>query len=306
MRYAMTIDILRDTITRLHESAAALAALGVALDARATGTPLGSELEPPIGDIVAALGLREALAVAQPSDLQPLLAEIRTFALTNAKLLFASSRACGWAHAEPEILHAAGDVSVAVARTLKRLSAQLPGLTERLHSPGSTFLDIGVGVAALSIEMARLWPTLRVVGIDRLAPAIALGRERVGAADLADRIVLREQSAEELSDRDAFDLAWLPGAFVSQDNVEALVGRLKSALRPRGWLLLAILCPPAEGDALKTALTRLRAAMFGGTATTAETIEALLTRQGFVDVRTLPRSPSSLTALVAGRRATMS
>lgn len=59
-----------------------------------------------------------------------------------------------------------------------------------LNAEGASFLEVGVGVAAIAIEMARLWPSLRVVGIDGWAPALAVARENVRATDLASRIEL--------------------------------------------------------------------------------------------------------------------
>jgi len=297
----MAIDSLRQIVADLNASAGALAALGAALDAQTSGVALEPGIRPYVEDVVAALGAREALADVAPSELQPLLGEIRAFAMTNSQLLFAATRRSGWMHSDPEILQAAGDVSIAFPRALKRsLARHLPGLAERLESPGASFLDIGVGVGALSIEMARLWPTLHIVGIDRWAPALALARDRVQAASLAERIELREQAGEELPDIDFFDLAWIPGAFVSEESTRALIQRVCRALRPGGWLLFAILS--SRGDTLAMAVARLRTAIFGGFVTTNEDLELLLRRQGFVDVRTLPRSPSSLGAVVAARR----
>ena len=297
----MAIASLRQTVADLNVSAGALAALGAALDARTNGVELEPGIRRHLEDVVTALGAREALCDASSSELQPLLGEIRAFALTNSQFLFAATRRSGWMHCEPEMLQAAGDVSIAFPRALQRsIASHLPGLAERLAAPGASFLDIGVGIGALSIEMARLWPTLHIVGIDRWAPALALARDRVQAAGLAERIALREQNAEELPDVDAFDLAWIPGAFVSEEATPTLIRRIHRALRPGGWLLFAMFCSDDSGVA--AAVARLRTAMFGGFVTTNENIERLLGRQGFVDVRTLPRSPGSSGAVVAARR----
>ena len=77
---------------------------------------------------------------------------------------------------------------------------RIDGLAARLECPTASFLDVDVGVAALSITMARLWPALRVVGIDLWEPALALARQYVADADLGDRIELRQQAVEELAD----------------------------------------------------------------------------------------------------------
>ena len=297
----MAIASLRQIIANLNASAGALAALGAAFDAKMSGVALEPELRAHVEDIVTALGASEALRDTSSSELQPLLGEIRAFAMTNIQLLFAATRRAGWTHSAPEILQAAGDVSIAFPRALQRsIAPHLPGLAERLASPGASFLDVGVGVGALSIEMARLWPTLDIVGIDRWAPALELARDRVQAAGLAERIALREQNGEELPDVEAFDLAWIPGAFVSEEATRTLIRSVHRALRPGGWLLFAIIC--SGDDTLEAAVARLRTAMFGGFVTTNETIEPLLSRQGFIDVRTLSPSPGSPSAVVAAQR----
>lgn len=52
-------------------------------------------------------------------------------------------------------------------------------------------LDLGCGPADIPIRLARALPGCRVTGVDGSAPMIALGREAIRAAGLADRITLR-------------------------------------------------------------------------------------------------------------------
>ena len=297
----MTIDALREIVSRLNASAGALAALGAALDARVTGRSLDPAIQPHVEDVVAALGAREALAEATAAQLKPLAGEIRTFTLTGAKLLLGGAGIAGWGHTEAEILQAAGDVSAAFPHSLARaIAPQLEGLAERLRSPGARFLDVGTGVAVLAIEMARLWPSLQVVGIDPWAPALTLARANVSAAGLEARIELRHQAGQDLPDREAFDLAWIPGLFIPEQALPPIVHRVHRALRPGGWLLLAMV--KAGGDPLAAALARLRAALFGGLVTTTEKVEGLLREEGFANPRTLPAPPTALTAIIAAHR----
>jgi cyclopropane fatty-acyl-phospholipid synthase-like methyltransferase len=68
---------------------------------------------------------------------------------------------------------------------------RLAGLAERLNAPSASFLDVGVGVGVIAIEMCRAYPALRVVGLE---PAEAPRREalgRIAAAGLSDRIEIR-------------------------------------------------------------------------------------------------------------------
>src|SRR5262249_4902301 len=151
-------------------------------------------------------------------------------------------RSAGWTHTDRAVLEAAGDVSATFPHALAtRIAPQLEGLDARLGAPGATFLDVGVAVATLAIEMARRWPALRVLGVDPLAAAVALGRERVRAAGLEARIELREQSAEQLVDASVFDLAWIPSAFIAASALQRVVDRAYAALRPGGWLLFPVM-----------------------------------------------------------------
>ena len=293
---------LAETISQLGKSADALAAIGAALDAQANDVALDPAIRPHIEGVLSALGLSAAIESLPKAELLPMLGQIRTFSLANVKLLFAATRGAGWNHVEPELLQAAGDASAGFPDRLKAgIAPHLDGLAERLAAPGASFLDIGIGVAALSIAMARTWPNLKIVGIDPWPPAIALAHEAVVAAGLADRIELRAQAGEEIADRNAFDLAWLPSLFVPRQAVPDALARVLTAMRPGAWLLVPILQPTE--DALVASLMRLRVAMFGGWAWSAGELEALLRDKGYAQVRTMASSPQAITALVVGRKA---
>jgi len=292
---------LAETVAQFGRSADALAAIGAALDARANKCEIDPAIRSHVEAVLSTLGMADAVENLPAAEITPMLGQIRTFALANAKLLFSVTRGTGWNHVEPELLQAAGDASAGFPERLKAgVAPNLEGLSARLATPGAAFLDIGVGVAALSIAMARAWPTLDIVGIDPWPPALAMAPEAVAVAGLSDRIVLREQAGQEITDRNAFDLAWLPSLFVPHEAVADIVACVSAALRPGGWLLVPILRP--TGDALATALSRLRVAMFGGWTWSSEELEALLRDNNYGQVRTMAPSPQALTALVAARK----
>ena len=296
----MTIEQIRELVGRLNAGAGSLAALGAALDAKVNGIAIEPRMQPHIDALVTALGGSDALADLTGAELRPVLAEIRTFGLLNTKLLFAGTRTSGWAHTD-ETLQATGEISMAFPHTLKKMVAPMLGdLSARLETAGAAFLDVGVGVGMLSIEMARLWPTLRIVGIDPWAPSLALGHANVKAAGLEDRIELREQAAESLSDEDAFDLAWLPSAFVPGTAMPTALTRVHRALKTGGWVLLATVRP--SSDPIAGPLARLRLAQFGGWDVSPEESAAFLTKSGFEDVKILPGPPNSPAAMIAGRK----
>src|SRR5262249_30850438 len=138
----------------------------------------------------------------------------------------------------------------------------LEGLAPRFAN-GATFLDIGVGVAGTAIAMAQQTPNLRVVGIDVWQPSLALARANVERAKLKDRIELREQPAESLSDEAAFDLAWMPVPFMPERIIPQAIERVLRALRPGGWLIIPF---PAVDDLPPAiaAMFKIRFTQFGG------------------------------------------
>ncbi len=297
----MTIQALREFVGRHSASVAGLAALGAALDARTTGVPLEPALAGRVQDLLAALGAGDALEGASAEDVAPVLALLRVTLRINSKLLFADTRAAVWSHTEPELLTAAGEVSVGFAKALTGMVVPaLEGLSERLGSPSAAFLDVGVGVGKLSIALARLLPELRIVGIDPWQPSLALARKNVDDAGLGDRIQLREQAAEDLGDEAAFDLGWLPTTFMPARAIPTACERVHRALRPGGWLLFAIANPGP--DATSAALSRLFTTFCGGSVMTTSEVEGLLRETGLVEVRALPAQPGSPVMLVVGRR----
>lgn len=297
----MNAATIRDLVERLAVPSRALAAVGAAMQARATGTPLDPAVQARVDEVLDALGARHLVERADPAELRPVLGGIRTELFLGARLVSEAPPGAAWSSTDPAVLQAAGEVSAAFPAALGRsVAPRLDGLAERLAAPDAAFLDVGVGVAAMAVEMVRRWPSLRVVGVDPLAASIALARDRVRAAGLADRIELREQGAEDLPDEDRFDLAWVPGVFIPERALPSILERVRRALRPGGWLLLAFAGPGA--DPLATALARLRTALWGGAQLAPAEFEGLLARSGLADVRFLPGPPGSTVAMMAGRR----
>ena len=216
-----------------------------------------------------------------------------------AYLRAAAGAATGWHHTDPVILQAQGNGSAMFAFALKgNLAPQLDDLPARLERPEARFLDVGTGVGALAIAMCRAYPRLRVVGLDPGEAPLALARANVSGAGLGDRIELRQLRVQALLDEAAFDLAWLPAFFLGRrEDVPPALERIRTALRPGGWVLIPSLNPHA-GEA-ERAVRSLVLESWGGPVLAAPESEALLKEAGFVP-RSIP-GPSWLT-LVAGQR----
>jgi methylase of polypeptide subunit release factors len=151
----------------------------------------------------------------------------------------------------------------------------------------------------MAVEYCRMFPTLRVVGIDVFPRALELARNLTDEAGVADRMELREQDVATLEDRNLFAVAWLPAPFVPRAALEAGVPRIAAALVPGGWLMVAH--GKFQDDGLKNAINRLKTSAYGGTPLDDDEAQALLRDAGLELVWTVP-TPEGVPALTVGRR----
>jgi 2-polyprenyl-3-methyl-5-hydroxy-6-metoxy-1,4-benzoquinol methylase len=241
-----------------------------------------------------------ALPYSRPPMRTDLCGELRSIMMQTVAYVDAATRpspARGWYHTDPRILQAQGDSSVGFAGALAGpLGVALDGLGDQLRQPGARVLDVGVGVASLSIALARNFPDLKVVGLDTFDVPLALAHDNVARAELGDRIELRQLAIEDLREQSTYDLVWLPACFLAPSSVSAALARAHAALKPGGWLLLPTLNVDAPAEA--RAVGGLILEQWGNPTESVATA-ALVADAGF-QVRTLP-GPGWV-ALVAGHR----
>lgn len=296
----MTIQQVREFFGKHSPVTAALGALGAALDARASGVPLPPPLAARVDELLAAVGAGDILDGVSAEEARPMVSLIQAIAMLDQRLVDPNRR-MSWSYVDPELLQAIGDASSGHAMHLSHgVIPTLGDLAERMRGKGAAFLDVGTGVGALAITMTKLWPEVKVTGIDPWQPAMALARTNVAKAGLEDRIELRELAGEQLEDEAAFDLAWVAVPFMQERAIAPTCARVLRALRPGGWVVVAI--PPTTGEDPASAAFRLRMTAWAGHAITPGQIEELLLGKGFTEVRTLP-SQGGPNCTVVGRRA---
>lgn len=298
----MAIDHLRDALTDLRASAQALTALALSLEARRRNAAREHDpLTVHSRAVVDALGLTAAVDGAAEGDVARFLAEVRAEVLFSARLLGRRPEAGGWRQGDVDLHQAFGDVSAGFAALLRgRIAPRLAGLAERLGRPGAAFLDVGTGVGALALGVLREWPGLRAVGIEPLAETADLARRAAAAAGCAHRMEVRVGRGEDLAERDAYDLAFIPSAFIPEPAIAALLERAAGALRRGGWILVGKVEPDREP--LASALARFRVASWGGTIFADGAAETLLARFGLRDVTRVEPRPRAGFGFAAGRR----
>jgi precorrin-6B methylase 2 len=207
--------------------------------------------------------------------------------------------ATGWQHTERALLQAQGDASGAFPPMFKStIVPTLGDLAARLDRRGARFLDVGVGVASLSIAMCRAWEELEVVGLDTFDVPLGIARENVARAKLDGRIELRRLAVQDLRDEGVFDLAWLPGIFIAEAVLESAVARVRASLRQGGWILFPVM---ATGEARQQATWALINELWGGPVLSAADVERILDRAGFTSVRTIAGPPWAPQLVVGAR-----
>jgi SAM-dependent methyltransferase len=206
----------------------------------------------------------------------------------------------GWGHTDEDLLQSQGRLSAAAVPLLATvLFPRVPGLLDRLGNGSGAFLDVGAGVAAVTIAMCRRFPAVRAVGLEPAPAPLALARRNVAAAGLEDRIELRGQRVEELGDEEAFDVAWLPASFLPADAFAAALRIVHRALRPGGLLLTGAL--DGSGADAAAAVTRLRLALWGGASLAPAEVVAMVEAAGYVDVTAVERQSGRLVPVHARR-----
>lgn len=321
---------VRQRILELSISVWAFAAVSFALEAgvldelstpstagqisQRTGIP--ADLVSSILEVLVALGFGSAdehgfvaspglAAVTRGPTKELLAADLRSTRLQTAELVGRAARGTialdGWNYSDPDLLEAQGVRSAEmVVPWVERLFPNLEGLSERLRKPTARFLDVGSGVGRLTIEMCRRFQNLQVVGIDPFETSLTLARRNVAEAGLADRIELRPQRVQDLSDDRCYDLAWVPVMFLPADVAARGLHRVRTALRPGGWAVLGSLA--VEGSEIQPAILRLVSLLYGSGRLSPEHATTMLTAAGFENVLALPAMPGVPQRTIVGRR----
>lgn len=207
----------------------------------------------------------------------------------------------GWAEQSDEVLLDQGHASAAIGQGLAtRLAPGLAGLADRLAQPGSRILDVGAGVAALSLALVRELPEVLVTAIDILPRALRLARTALDeAGPLGQRVELRQQDVTGLRELAEYDLIWLPVPFLSQEALSEALPHVVDAIVPGGWLVAGT--NPHPAGALAAAVGRWNAVRNGGNSLDADWIAATLRGLGLHEVDQLPTAPGG-PVLIVGRR----
>jgi methyltransferase family protein len=285
----------------LIAGAEAAAALAARMKLDALGEAGDPDIRAALDQVVSALTVPGLFDDLDEAKRQATVGTVTSFLKQALELIENPGRAGGWVYTDPVVLQTQGQSSAGVPPLIARVAPTLDGLDAALVRDGARILDIGSGVAALSISCCRVWPAASVVGLDPWEPAMKLAAENIAAAGLEHRITLRAMRVDDMTDTDVFDLAWMPAPFLPRSALETGVPAVARSLRLGGWLVLGRYAAPHE--ALPQALADLRTVRGGGTPLSDDEAVGLLERGGLAKVRAVPSDWSAPIRFVAGQRA---
>lgn len=296
----MAYEQMMGVTAPLIAGAEAVAALAATMKLDALGEAGDPDVRATLDRVVSALTVPGLFDGLDETERQSTIGTVTSFLKQALELIENPGRPGGWVYTDPAVLQSQGQSSGAVPPLIASVAPTLDGLTDALAREGARVLDIGSGVAALSISCCRVWPAASVVGVDPWEPAMELAVKNVADAGLGDRITLRAIGIEDITDTDAFDLAWMPAPFLPRSVLESGVPVVARSLRPGGWLILGRYAAPQ--DALAEALADLRTVRGGGTPLSNDEAVALLERGGLSSVRSVPSEWKAPIRFVAGQR----
>lgn len=113
---------------------------------------------------------------------------------------------------------------------------------------GSTVLDLATGTADLALLIANMVPGAKIIGVDPSSGMLAIGRKKVEAKGLSDRIDLREGDAQslDLPDRSVDGVTMAFGIRNVPDRPRAL-REMARVTKPGAKIAILELSEPREG-----------------------------------------------------------
>ena len=123
-------------------------------------------------------------------------------------------------------------------------------LVRRLElSPNARVLDHATGTADLALLIARGAPGIRVLGLDPSTEMLRIGRAKVAAAGLADRVELRRGDAERLDDVESksFDAVSIAFGIRNVPDRRRALREFARVIRPGGRVAILELSEPSGG-----------------------------------------------------------
>ncbi len=153
---------------------------------------------------------------------------------------------------EPEVMDSAEEAMAYDRMDFREVNAAFAARAIAIGPVHGRVLDAGTGTARIPIVLCEMLAAAgkhwEIVGIDLAESMLALGRQNVAAAGVADRVVLERVDAKAMPYRDrSFDAVISNSTIHHLPDPKPFLHEVARVLKPHGALLLRdLLRPPSE------------------------------------------------------------
>lgn len=170
----------------------------------------------------------------------------------------------------------------------RKLLGELDGVAARLEA-GGTVLDVGCGTGNLLVQIGKAYAKARCIGVDIDGDSLAVARDRIAAAKMADRTELRHGTIAATIEPASIDVVTMVEVLheIGPGIRAGVVAECAAALKPGGWMLIVDETYPSkpaqarERDFLFPLHTGFEELLWGNVLPTREEQETMLRGAGF-------------------------
>jgi hypothetical protein len=170
-----------------------------------------------------------------------------------------------------------------IAKALSEHARRRPILDQALQGH---VIEVGAGLAALSLALAKLFPSTHFTAMDSNSSATSVARLNVATSGLSSRFSIRLRDLVHLDERASYSVAWLPAPFLPRQGAGAALDRLNEAIEPGGFLIIGN-SPTLACDA-STATNGARLLRSNGYVWRTEELTGFLRHLGYRELEHLP------------------
>jgi 2-polyprenyl-3-methyl-5-hydroxy-6-metoxy-1,4-benzoquinol methylase len=155
---------------------------------------------------------------------------------------FRSGGPVPWSAYGQDMIEAQGDFNRPwlVASLGTEYLPSIPDLHERLSSePGAKVADVACGVGWAGISLAKAYPHITVDGFDLDEPSLEIATRNAKEAGVSDRVRFEAKDGAAAGQEGQYDLAIVVEAIHDLSQPVAVLGGIRTMLKPGGTLIVA-------------------------------------------------------------------
>ncbi len=221
-------------------------------------------------------------AVIETQGMDKIIAQQQvTFGKINDLILTARAKRMqvGWQFEDDIILQAQGQLSELVATDFIPPGSDVQ---KALMAPEAIFLDVGAGVAKITLKLCEIYPQLRCVALEPANKPHQLAQKNITHSSYSNRIELRKIGVEALQDIHLFDVVWIAQGFIPAKALIAGLPAVKKAMKKGAILLTYAIANDKEN--LANCVKNFSASLYGEVRTVID-MTKILQDAGFAEVK---------------------